>query len=233
MIPSEFTVLLEATLRALIAAFAVWAGLRLLRVKNVPAQKAAWGLMLVAALAMPLLMRWQLVPAWAAVNLPIPSLQKMAGPAPVDMRFLAQPSPPAPVAAISFSGEPGTIARPHSEVREAFPAPAGQIRRANRARFADRVRSSDRVHSAPVNKIEAAPSSPALAQSRCRACSSTCDWSQSANCRADRTVEHQTAAFSRLPGFSTSAFALHCSSGFSWAWLRRSESGWTQNLWQR
>ena len=34
--------------------------------KNVPAQKAAWGLMLVAALAMPLLMRWQLVPAWAA-----------------------------------------------------------------------------------------------------------------------------------------------------------------------
>ena len=165
MIPSEFTVLLEATLRALIAAFAVWAGLRLLRVKNVPAQKAAWGLMLVAALAMPLLMRWQLVPAWAAVNLPIPSLQKMAGPAPVDMRFLAQPSPPAPVAAISFSGEPGTIARPHSEVREAFPAPAGQIRRANRARFADRVRSSDRVHSTPVNKIEAAPSSTALAQS--------------------------------------------------------------------
>ena len=61
MIPSEFTVLLEATLRALIAAFAVGAGLRLLRVKNVPTQKAAWGLMLVAALAMPLLMRWQLL----------------------------------------------------------------------------------------------------------------------------------------------------------------------------
>jgi beta-lactamase regulating signal transducer with metallopeptidase domain len=161
MIPSEFTVLLEATLRALIAALAVWAGLRLLRVKNVPAQKAAWGLMLVAALAMPLLMRWHLVPAWA-VNLPITPLTKMPVSAPVS----AQLSQPAPVVAISSPAKPETIA--HLEVREDFPAPGGQIRRVNRVRSADQVRTASQVHSAPVNNIEAALSSPLPAQSPAR-----------------------------------------------------------------
>ena len=159
MIPSEFTVLLEATLRALIAAFAVWGGLRLLRVKNVPAQKAAWGLMLVAALAMPMLMRWQLVPAWAAVNLPIMPIEKIAAPAPVT----AQISAPAPVAAIS-SREQETISQPGLETREEFPAPAAQIRRGNRVRSADQVRTNRQIHSAPANKIEAAPISPPLVQ---------------------------------------------------------------------
>jgi beta-lactamase regulating signal transducer with metallopeptidase domain len=150
MIPSEFTVLLEATLRALIAAFAVWAGLRLLRVKNVPAQKTAWGLMLVAALAMPLMMRWQLVPAWAAVNLPITPLEKMAAPAPVVT--------PAPIAPVLSSHGPETITQSGLEAREDFPAPSGQIR------SGDRVRLAHQVHSAPVNKIEAAPSSPPIVQ---------------------------------------------------------------------
>jgi beta-lactamase regulating signal transducer with metallopeptidase domain len=145
MISSEFTVLVEATLRALIAAVAVWAGLRLLRVKNVPAQKAAWGLMLVAALTMPLLMRWQLVPAWAAVNLPISSLTRMTAPVPVDVPFSAPISTPAPAVAISSPGKPEAVAQLHREVRENFPAPAGQIRRGNR------------VRSASITKIEAAP----------------------------------------------------------------------------
>jgi len=73
MIPSLFSVLLEAVFRALIAGVAVWGGLRLLRVKNLLAQKAAWGLVLMAGVAMPLLMRWQWVPAWALVKLPAPS----------------------------------------------------------------------------------------------------------------------------------------------------------------
>jgi hypothetical protein len=136
MIPSEFIVLFEATLRALIAAFAVWAGLRLLRVKNVPAQKAAWGLMLVAALAMPLLMRWQLVPAWA-VSLPITPLKIMAVPAPV--------SASAPVATVSSPGEPETIAQSSYGVREDFPAPGAPIRRGNR------VRSARQMHAARVD----------------------------------------------------------------------------------
>jgi beta-lactamase regulating signal transducer with metallopeptidase domain len=144
MIPSELIVLFEATLRALIAAVAVWAGLRLLRVKNVPAQKAAWGLMLVAALAMPLLMRWRLVPAWAAVNLPIPSLQKMVAPAPVVTL--------APVAPVLSSREPETITQPLPATKEDFPAPAVQIRRGNR------------VHSAPVNNNGPAPIPPRVVQ---------------------------------------------------------------------
>jgi beta-lactamase regulating signal transducer with metallopeptidase domain len=46
----------EAALRALLVAAAVWAGLRLMRVGNVVAQKAVWGLVLAAAILMPLLL---------------------------------------------------------------------------------------------------------------------------------------------------------------------------------
>jgi beta-lactamase regulating signal transducer with metallopeptidase domain len=73
MIPAAFTMLLEAALRALVAALALGLGLRLLRVRNVLAQKAVWGVVLAAALAMPLLMRWQWLPAWAEVKLPAPA----------------------------------------------------------------------------------------------------------------------------------------------------------------
>lgn len=54
--------LIEAALRALLVALTVWAGLRVFRVSNVPAQKIAWGLVLASAAAMPLLMRWQVLP---------------------------------------------------------------------------------------------------------------------------------------------------------------------------
>jgi hypothetical protein len=64
MIPA----LVEAALRALLVALTVGAGLRLFRVGNVLAQKAAWGLTLVAALAMPMVMRWQVLPAAAALR---------------------------------------------------------------------------------------------------------------------------------------------------------------------
>ncbi|MGB6194384.1 MAG: M56 family metallopeptidase, partial [Terracidiphilus sp.] len=66
--------MLEAALRSLLVAAAVAAGLRLLRVRNVLAQKSAWTLVLAAALAMPLLQpiaaRWQLLPAIATFTLP-------------------------------------------------------------------------------------------------------------------------------------------------------------------
>jgi len=139
MIPSELTVLLEATLRALIAALAVWAVIRLLRIRNVPAQKAAWGLVLIAALAMPFLMRWQWVPAWAAVNLPASSLTKMAWPK------KAAPTPlavPAPAAGISPSGEPETITPPLPEATKHFPAPAA---------------SDDEIQAPPITARDAAP----------------------------------------------------------------------------
>jgi hypothetical protein len=62
--------LVESALRALAAAVLVWAALRLLRVRNVRAQKAAWTLVLLGAIAMPLLMRPQWLPAADIVTLP-------------------------------------------------------------------------------------------------------------------------------------------------------------------
>jgi beta-lactamase regulating signal transducer with metallopeptidase domain len=50
--------LIEASLRSLLVAVTVWAGLRAFRVCNVLAQKACWGLVLVASLLMPLFVRW-------------------------------------------------------------------------------------------------------------------------------------------------------------------------------
>jgi hypothetical protein len=64
MIPA----IIEAALRSLLVGAAVWAGLRALRVSNVLAQKAAWALVLAAAVLMPLVMHWQWLPA--AVVLP-------------------------------------------------------------------------------------------------------------------------------------------------------------------
>jgi hypothetical protein len=64
-------VLIESALRALLVALTVGAGLRLFRVSNVLAQKAAWGLVLACAVAMPLLMRWQVLPASMAFKAPL------------------------------------------------------------------------------------------------------------------------------------------------------------------
>jgi BlaR1 peptidase M56 len=70
MIPS----LIEAALRSVLVAIAVWAGLRVFRVSNVLAQKAAWGLVLASALLMPLLLpyaeRLSILPSRAALVLP-------------------------------------------------------------------------------------------------------------------------------------------------------------------
>lgn len=67
-------VFLEAALRSFLAGMAVAVGLRLFRVRNVLAQKAAWGLVLVSALAMPLLLpvtaKWHLAPTDLHVVLP-------------------------------------------------------------------------------------------------------------------------------------------------------------------
>jgi BlaR1 peptidase M56 len=62
--------LIESALRAVLVALTVWAGLRLFRVSNVPAQKAAWSLVLISAVAMPLVMRWQILPESVAFKVP-------------------------------------------------------------------------------------------------------------------------------------------------------------------
>jgi len=91
------TLLLEAALRALLVALAVLAGLRLARMTNVPAQKAAWGLVLLSAIAMPLVMKWQLLPASMALRIPAahwPASPRTAPPAPQPLAISndAQPS---------------------------------------------------------------------------------------------------------------------------------------------
>jgi hypothetical protein len=72
--------MIEAAVRGLLLAIVVGAGLRVLRVTNVPARKAAWILVLVASLAMPFLMRWPAMTNWSpqfawnvpSWNVPVP-----------------------------------------------------------------------------------------------------------------------------------------------------------------
>ena len=52
------TVVLESALRTAITAGLVWVTLKLFRVTHVVSQKIAWSLVLIAALAMPSVMRW-------------------------------------------------------------------------------------------------------------------------------------------------------------------------------
>jgi beta-lactamase regulating signal transducer with metallopeptidase domain len=71
-------IFIQAALRSLLVGLAVAVGLRMFRVRNVVAQKAAWGLVLVSALAMPLLLpvtaQWNLLPARVNVVLPAHSM---------------------------------------------------------------------------------------------------------------------------------------------------------------
>jgi bla regulator protein blaR1 len=87
--------MIEAALRSLLLAISVWTGLRAFRVRNVLAQKAAWGLVLAAALLMPLLaplaVRWQILPANATVVLP-------AHPQSAFVAFWPKPQTSAPLA---------------------------------------------------------------------------------------------------------------------------------------
>jgi beta-lactamase regulating signal transducer with metallopeptidase domain len=121
-------VLIEAALRSLVVGLAVAVGLRIFRVRNVLAQKAAWGLVLVSALAMPLLLpvtaQWDLLPARVNVVLPVSSMtlleelqariQASSGP---DSNF-TPPTAPIPQSApprIQESPTPKKAAPPHAD----------------------------------------------------------------------------------------------------------------------
>ena len=73
----------EAAIRMLVVALFVGGGLRLLRVRNVLAQKAAWGLVLGAAIAMPALMRLNFLPSLAPLHLSKQFLNRAQFPATV------------------------------------------------------------------------------------------------------------------------------------------------------
>src|SRR5881394_1792359 len=68
------SLLIEAAIRSVILALAVWMGLRVFGVRNVLAQKCAWGLVLAGALTMPMVLpmasHWTVLPANVRVVLP-------------------------------------------------------------------------------------------------------------------------------------------------------------------
>ncbi len=71
MISSLF---MESALRSVLLALAVWIGLRVFAVRNVLAQKVAWGLVLASALTMPVVLpmaeHWSVLPANVRVTIP-------------------------------------------------------------------------------------------------------------------------------------------------------------------
>jgi uncharacterized coiled-coil protein SlyX/Zn-dependent protease with chaperone function len=121
-IPVLISALPEAGLRALALALAVWAGLRLFRVHSVRSQKAAWGLVLAAALLMPFAMRWQL-PGWAAIRLPAHFFGLSTKPLPAAAAAVSMAAPvfePAVKPASRLHAEP--VAQPELNALATVPA---------------------------------------------------------------------------------------------------------------
>jgi hypothetical protein len=84
--------MIEAALRALVFALAVGVALRLFRVSNVPVQKAAWSLVLIASVAMPFVMRSPMVTSWSqrlGWAVPIPANRHTALPGAVRPALVA------------------------------------------------------------------------------------------------------------------------------------------------
>jgi BlaR1 peptidase M56 len=96
-------IVIEAALRALVFAAGVGAGLRLLRVTNVPVRKAAWSLVLVASVAMPFLMRWPAAAGWAG---------QLGWAVPMEMQrpaVLKAEAKPAPVVMVTTDRSPDVV----------------------------------------------------------------------------------------------------------------------------
>ncbi|HEX4758056.1 MAG TPA: M56 family metallopeptidase [Terracidiphilus sp.] len=96
MIAALVPLILQAALQALFAAAVVWFGLRVLRVANVLVQKAAWGLVLVAALALPMVPHWQPLSAWATFRLSASTLDPLTESTPALNSAKAPTASPAP-----------------------------------------------------------------------------------------------------------------------------------------
>ena len=157
MIPALAPLVFEAALRALLAATAVWAGLRLLRIGNVLVQKAAWGMVLVAALAMPLAPRWLEVSTFAAFRLPaLLSTQAFVPAAPA----AAQPTPPeeeTPQSTAAQSSSPIANLEPAPAISSAiFNSPAPSVREPEPSASSSRVASQPDTPGASPTRIRLA-----------------------------------------------------------------------------
>lgn len=131
--------LIDSALRSLLVATAVWAGMRLLRARNVVAQKAAWGLVLAGGLLMPVLLplaaRLPWLPAKATLVVPAhPFLQSFAAPHRAQSAMppaenagsfvAAPPSAPPPAGNLALLSNPAVSPASNALAPDRFPAPA-------------------------------------------------------------------------------------------------------------
>lgn len=142
---SLYPLIVEAALRALVAAVAVWAGLRVLRVANVLVLKTAWASVLVAAFVLPLAPGWLNLPAITALKLPaLPSFS--------DLRMAAPSTPASPAlqqqTAAAPEPSPATV-EPYTD-RYSSPTISNSRRESS-----DAMRSADA--DAALTAIEATP----------------------------------------------------------------------------
>jgi beta-lactamase regulating signal transducer with metallopeptidase domain/predicted nucleic acid-binding Zn-ribbon protein len=146
--------LIEAALRALIMALAVWAGLRVFRVSNVLAQKAAWGLVLLCAVVVPLVMHWRVLPESMAIKVPaIPRRQEFKTPPVQDATLSPAEALPAP---LQTALESPRATKPRAAVRKSSSAFAGH--QANGPDLARPLQSRS-VMARPAVEQSAAPAS--------------------------------------------------------------------------
>jgi beta-lactamase regulating signal transducer with metallopeptidase domain len=170
------SVFIEAALRSLLVALVVALGLGILRVRNVLAQKAAWGLVLVSALAMPLLLPitagWHLLPA--EVNIVVPAhpmtlleelqalIQARSESASAGAPETAPRSPSDP-AKIERSPASGQAEAPHADLTPSGSAPARRPARGqqNVPLIPDSSLSSSAQSTAdnasPIEKMQSSP----------------------------------------------------------------------------
>jgi hypothetical protein len=109
--------LLESAVRNLILGLVVWCGLKFFRVHCAQIQRIAWTVVLMAALAMPLLMQWNTVtlpapavtPVWIARTAPVLTIettQISKSPSP-DIRPASRTTEPSRTLRLGYDFRPG------------------------------------------------------------------------------------------------------------------------------
>ncbi len=155
LVPSGTLTLVDAAARALLVAGIVGAGLRLTAARHVPAQKAAWGLVLGGALLMPIMAPWANSAAWvpAGATWVLPThtwakfvVSRASALTPVKETIRTADALPSihavehvPVAATAASIEPTEAAASGASQADRFPAPTISYSESGGADFATRT----------------------------------------------------------------------------------------------
>lgn len=123
------TFILEAAMRSIVMAAAVWGVIRLLRVQAVVAQKVAWVLVLAAAALMPLVMHSPWLELQRAVRIPLQGVSvrqaaqaMMSRLLPLAGKVSAAQASAQPAQAIVHMQNPAQVSKPHSAMHVITPA---------------------------------------------------------------------------------------------------------------